>query len=226
MSNDPLSPADPPARRRLSADERRSQILATARRLFVEEGVENVSMRRIAALAGVTPTLIYHHFADKESLLLAVCQNFFRGLIDASEAAMAAVPETEVPFGRLRRLMEGYVEFGLANPDVYRLVFMTKLAGLKREKMPSGHRPHPAEPALPEDQGFGLRAFGLLEGEIRRLIESGHLRQDDACAMAEVVWATGHGIVSLLITHGDFQWTPVDRLISLSIDTILSGIAR
>lgn len=221
-----LNDHESPPRRRLTADQRRSQILAAARQLFIEEGVVNVSMRRIASRAGVTPTLIYHHFADKESLLLAVCEDFFLGLIEASTAALAATPETDDPFARLRHLMRGYVGFGLANPDVYRLVFMTPMASLKREKMPRhGHRARTGDPPPPEDEDFGIRAFALLEDEIRRLIDAGSLKPAEAGAVAEVVWATGHGIVSLLITHGDFQWTPTDELIALSIDALLHGIA-
>ncbi|MCW0183258.1 TetR/AcrR family transcriptional regulator [Zavarzinia sp.] len=213
----------PPVRRRLAAEERRSQILAAARKLFIEEGVEKTSMRRIASLAGVTPTLIYHHFADKEALLLTVCQAFFRGLIEANEAAIGMVPDEDEPFARLRRQLEGYVRFGLANRDVYRLVFMTPLASLVRSRLPAGHRPH--DDAPPEDLGFGTQAFGMLEGEIARLIASGHLKSGDPAAIAEVVWATGHGLVSLMITHGDFKWTPFEQLLSQSIDTILNGIA-
>ncbi|MCF4166063.1 TetR/AcrR family transcriptional regulator [Zavarzinia compransoris] len=221
-----LNDHDSPPRRRLTADQRRSQILEAARQLFIEEGVVKVSMRRIAARAGVTPTLIYHHFADKESLLLAVCEDFFLGLIEASEASLAATLATDEPFARLRHLMRGYVDFGLANPDVYRLVFMTPLAGLKREKLSHhSHRARPGDTPPPEEESFGMRAFALLEDEIRRLIEAGALKPAEAGTLAEIVWAAGHGIVSLLITHGDFQWTATDALITLSIDSILHGIA-
>lgn len=217
--------SEPSPRRRLSAEERRSQILAVAQKLFLEEGVENTSMRRIAERAGVTPTLIYRHFEDKEALLLTVCQGFFRGLMEANQATIAMVPDARDPFARLRRQLEGYVRFGLANRDVYRLVFMTSLAALKRDRMPAGHRPREDGSRAPGDLGFGTQAFGMLEGEIARLIETGHLKPGEPAAIAEVVWAVGHGLVSLMITHGDFKWTPFEQLLPLAIDTILDGIA-
>ncbi|PWR17717.1 TetR/AcrR family transcriptional regulator [Zavarzinia compransoris] len=213
-------------RRRLSADERRSQILAAARQLFIQEGVDNTSMRRIAQLAGVTPTLIYHHFADKAALMLSVCQEFFFGLMQASEEARRPRPEDADPLAPLGRLMAAYVRFGLENPDVYRLVFMTRIATLKRDGIIAGHRPRPDHQPHPEDKGFGIQSFGILEGEIRRLTEAGALRPNDPAALAEMVWATGHGLVSLLITHGDFKWTPFDDLQRLAIDSLLRGIRR
>lgn len=217
---------DGAGRRRLSADERRNQILAVARQLFIEEGVDNTSMRRIAQLAGVTPTLIYHHFADKAALMLSVCQEFFFGLMTASEEARRPQADDQDPLAPLRRLMEAYVRFGLENPDVYRLVFMTQIATLKRDGLIAGHRPRPDHQPHPEDKGFGIRAFGVLEGEVRRLTEAGALHPNDPEAVAEMIWAMGHGLVSLLITHGEFKWTPLEALVELSIDSLTRGIRR
>ena len=214
------------AKRRLSAEERRAQILAVAQELFTTEGVESTSIRRIATIAGVTSPVIYHHFEDKEALLLAVCQEFFKGLIVATDRAPAPDDLSQGPFTRLRGMMRGYVTFGLENPDVYQLVFMTDIAALKRDKFPKGHRRKPGDPPLAEAESFGLRAFGVLEGEIERLLALGTLKGDDPFALAEVVWSAGHGLVSLLITHADFEWTPFDKLLDLSLEAMLHGIAR
>ncbi|MFA5123039.1 TetR/AcrR family transcriptional regulator [Zavarzinia sp.] len=224
MMHDQPLPEDPPARRRLSAEERRRQILAAAREVFTEEGIERASMRRIADRAGVTPTLIYRHFADKESLLLAICQDFFRGLIERAESDPP--PSSDEPFARLRRQMRIYVDFGLEHPDVYRLVFMTRLAGLKRGDLAQGHRLRNGCPPPPESEGFGTRAFAMLENEIARLIETGAVKPMEPSALAEAVWALGHGLVSLLITHDDFDWTPLEHLLDAAMETVLHGIAR
>jgi hypothetical protein len=71
-----------------------------------------------------------------------------------------------------------------------------------------------------------MRAFGVLEGEIERLMALGRLKGDDPFALAELVWASGHGMVSLMITHADFEWTPLDKFLDLSIEAMLHGIAR
>ncbi|RJF88803.1 TetR/AcrR family transcriptional regulator [Oleomonas cavernae] len=221
----PLMP-NSQVKRRLAAEDRRAQILAVAQELFVTQGVEATSIRRIATMAGVTSPVIYHHFEDKEALLLAVCQEFFKGLIAIGDAAPAPDDEREGPFTRLRGIMRAYVMFGLENPDIYKLVFMSHIASLKRDKFPKGHRRRPGAPPPGEDEGFGMRAFAVLEGEIERLMALGRLKGDDPYALAEVVWATGHGMVSLMITHADFEWTPLDKFLDLSVEAMLHGIAR
>ncbi len=215
-----------PPPRRLTAEDRRAQILAVAQDLFVTEGVEATSIRRIATMAGVTPPVIYHHFEDKEALLLAVCQEFFKGLMAATDSAPSPDDFSQGPFTRLRGMMRGYVAFGLQNPDVYKLVFMTHIASLKRDKFPKSHRRKAGDPPLAEAESFGMRAFAILETEVERLMGLGLLKGDDPCALSEVIWAAGHGLVSLLITHVDFEWTPLDTLIDLSMEGMLHGLAR
>ena len=59
------------AGRRSGNPDTRAEILAAARRLFADEGYESVSMRRIAAEAGVDPSLIHHYFGSKDDLFLS-----------------------------------------------------------------------------------------------------------------------------------------------------------
>jgi AcrR family transcriptional regulator len=59
-------------RKRMSADERRTQIVAAARRLFAHSGFDATTTREIATEAGISDALIYRHFPDKQALLHAI----------------------------------------------------------------------------------------------------------------------------------------------------------
>ncbi|HEX3782103.1 MAG TPA: helix-turn-helix domain-containing protein [Pseudonocardiaceae bacterium] len=59
-------------KRRLSADDRRAEIVAVARRLFAESGFDATTTREIATAAGISDALIYRHFSGKEALLQAI----------------------------------------------------------------------------------------------------------------------------------------------------------
>ncbi len=215
--------AKPGKRTRLPAAERRAQILAVARDLFVTQGFEQASMRRIADAAGITPTAIYDHFADKEALLTAIAAEFFDGLVAAMTVPADAAT---APLGMLRQLMMNYVRYGLAHPNEYRLVFMNSLS---RFVPTLGHRGLPCQPgAAPDDvaqkTAKAMQTFGILQSGIERLVAAGLLRGDDPEGFADSVWAMGHGIVSLVITKGDRNFTPIDRWLDTSITLLFDGM--
>ncbi len=203
-----------PIRRRLSPAERRLQIIDAARALFGEGGLAQVSMRNIARHVGITQAAIYQHFEDKEAILFAIADGYFAQLIERMRQHLS---DDMPPLDRLRAMMRGYIEAGLARPEEYRLVFMTDIPGFRRE---GGLRAEPGNEAEPTT---GQLAFGFLEEQVRTLLKAGLIRPGDAELIAEAIWAAGHGVVSLLITHVGFLWAP-ERLIDAQIEMIFKGI--
>src|SRR5262249_21218093 len=106
-------------RREREKQELRTKILDTARELFVTDGYEAVTMRKIAERIEYSPTAIYLHFADKESLLLEVISAGFAALA----AQFAKLVKVQDPIERLMKCGRAYVEFGLAHPNHYQLMF-------------------------------------------------------------------------------------------------------
>jgi AcrR family transcriptional regulator len=215
--------ASPPRRLRLPPEERRAQIIEAARALFAEGGLEGVTMRSIARRVGITQAAIYQHFEDKDAILFAIAEGFFGHLI---EAKARTLQEDLEPVEMLRRAMRNYVENGLNHPEEYRLVFMTDAPGLRR------HAPATlTKKALTPDQmtdpeiqpSKGQIAYGHLQELVRALLAEGHIRGDDPETVAEAIWAAGHGVVTLLITHVEFLWTP-EKLIDTQIDMLLNGL--
>src|SRR5215471_14706745 len=99
----------------------RQEILDAASELFVKEGYENVSMRRIAEKIEYSPTTIYLYFRDKSELLEQVCSETFSRLVHRLSKILDQPGE---PLERLRRGLMAYIEFGLENPHHYRASFM------------------------------------------------------------------------------------------------------
>src|SRR5271166_6523815 len=99
----------------------RQKILAAAGELFVKEGYENVSMRRIAEKIEYSPTTIYLYFKDKAELLEQLCFDTFSRLIVHMTAILQQPGD---PVERLKRGLLAYIQFGLENPHHYRAAFM------------------------------------------------------------------------------------------------------
>src|SRR5215472_4189832 len=109
------------ARREREKAALRLEILRAARDLFVHEGYENVSMRRIAEKIDYSPTTVYLHFVDKADLLFHICEETFAKLAAKGERLLA---ERTDPLTKLKQLGRSYIEFGLQHPDHYKLTFM------------------------------------------------------------------------------------------------------
>src|SRR2546423_841925 len=119
-------------------------IMDAARELFVEEGFENVSMRRIAEKIEYSPTTIYLYFEDKLSLLYAICQETFAKLAKRLEAHGR---ESADPVETLKKGCRAYIEFGLKHPNHYKLTFIT---------LPQ----HPKVPGWKMEDSMGMKAYG------------------------------------------------------------------
>ncbi len=186
---------------------RRGEILDAAKHLFAEEGVAHVTMRRIGAAVGVSPTALYMHFADKDALLAAIAQDTFSELLSRLEQSVA---HGQTPLDKFRAGLRAYIEFGLARPDEYRLTFMTRL-----------FRRSEAKTCALE---VADRTFSILEDKVAELIRQGVFRRGQASQLAEAVWAALHGTTALLLDQADNLHTAGDQLIAASIDLIEHGL--
>jgi AcrR family transcriptional regulator len=202
-------PMGPKARREREKEQLRQEILDAARELFVKEGYENVSMRRIAEKIEYSPTTIYLYFEDKTELFFAICDETFARL---SKKLEAIYKECHDPVECLRRGCRAYVDFGLKHPNHYKLTFIN----------------HPTLSVGKEhylrDDSAGMQAFDNMRKSVQSCIDHKTLRETDAEAVAQALWAIIHGVTSLLITKPDFPWIKKDRLIDLTIRTAIDGL--
>src|SRR5262249_28540717 len=107
----------------------RQDIIDAARDLFIEEGYDKTSMRRVAEKIEDSPTTIYLYFSDKKELLQCVCDSSFAKLVQALEEISK---DTRDPLKNLRAGLKAYIDFGLKNPNDYSLIFTA------REDIPKG----------------------------------------------------------------------------------------
>lgn len=210
------APKSGPQKRR-SAEDRRAQVVAAARKLMARHGVDGVSMRAIAKAAGVSPAALYLYFPEKIVLMAAVVDAVFEGILANFARAREGAAGARDPFARLAALMDTYVAWGLAHPEEYRLLFMTPVVGV------AGHRPGDPDgrPVSPN----GAATFAALAEEVAALMDAGHARKGDAAMVAEQIWASGHGLVSLMTTFPEFEWSDTAALCAGMRATIIRGIA-
>src|SRR5256885_8833767 len=108
----------PKARREREREALRQVILDAARELFVEEGFENVSMRKIAEKIEYSPTTIYLYFQDKIDLIDLLCEETLLRLETRLIDIRLAHP---APLEKMSEGLRAYIEFGVQHPSDYRI---------------------------------------------------------------------------------------------------------
>ncbi|HEX8253404.1 MAG TPA: TetR/AcrR family transcriptional regulator [Thermoanaerobaculia bacterium] len=207
----------PRERREREREEIRTLILDAARELFVSEGVESVTMRRIADKIEYSPTAIYFHFKDKEALLAELCDCDFR----AFAQRFNVIAQIADPVERLRAAGAAYVDFGLENPSHYRLMFMTpKAITAKTTEVSTIDKGNPEEDA-----------YAFLQGIVAELMAKGRFRDEltDVELAVQVIWSAVHGVVSLEIakcTDDWVAWRPFAARAQTTIEMILRGLLK
>lgn len=194
-----------------SGHERPSEILAAAKQLFLEHGVEKVTTRQIATRVGMSQTALYVYFKSKEEMLDALVDATFAKLGEGFKRTR----KPDQPLDTLRLAIGGYIRFGLSNPDEYRIAFLLR----------NGRRVT-TDPLGEPRRTTGMQVFGMLRAFISDCISGGIIADngDDGLATAQVMWAAVHGLVALLLAYPDFGWEPTDRLIERQIDMLLHGV--
>jgi AcrR family transcriptional regulator len=111
-----------PTRRRLTAEERRTEILDAALSAFSRKGYHAASIDDIAGEAGVSKALIYEHFASKQELYADLIARNARELTQRVAAALVGV-ELESGMGRLATGLEAFFAFVEERRDAWRMLF-------------------------------------------------------------------------------------------------------
>jgi hypothetical protein len=108
-----------------------------------------------------------------------------------------------------------YVAFGLSHPNHYKVTFMG-----------AGHPGHMEEPNFAYQGSMGQKCFMHFCATVERCVQQGKFRPLDLGATSQALWATVHGITSLLITHPHFPWVNRDELVEQVIDVMTVGWKR
>jgi AcrR family transcriptional regulator len=195
-------------RRAREREDLREEILDAARTLFVKEGYESVSIRKIADKVEHAPGTIYLYFHDKAEIMTKICEETFAKLT----ARMQAIQDDpSAPVDKLRRGLRTYIEFGLDHPNHYVLTFV-------QAKM--------NQQAVPVFQTVGLQSFACMRQCVQNCVDAGEMVSDDADELAQTLWAGIHGMTSLLITCSGFPFVERTRLIDRMVHTLIEGVRR
>lgn len=187
----------------------RREILDAARELFSRDGYENFSMRKLAKRIEHSPTTIYLYFRDKDEILFCLCEELFEELYGELAALRHGGGR---PLEILRSALRMYVEYGVANPEHYKVAFFNSqtVYGSPHEYL--------------ANDTMSRRAYFYYRDLVAECSCSAQLRPMDADLLAQVLWAGVHGIVAAIIFTRDFPLVDTAELLETMVGALMKGL--
>ena len=203
------------ARKQREAEQRRKAIIKIVRKLIRKGGMAEISLRKVAEMAGYSTTVVYSLFDDKAML---ITQAMDEDLLELTRILGDAALSQSEPLARIRAVARAYVDFGLNHPDEYEIVFMQR-------------RPHAStDQARVEHGNPGQDPYAFARELFRELAGTGVVSADpgDLDLMTQIFWEGLHGLTSrhIVMGHDDawFPETPMEQHIELMLDVLLTGV--
>lgn len=157
------------------------RIAAAALTILIKEGAQAVTMRRVAADAGVSAMATYRHYPNREALLHGVADSAFAEL----GADWGKHYETADFAGRLDGLLDDFLDFALTKPNLYRFLITERRGGVRQ---------------FPEDFRAGASpAFRPVVEVVAQGMREGALRSDDALEVTLAITTPAMGLVQLYL---------------------------
>jgi AcrR family transcriptional regulator len=153
-------------------------LLEAASDLLEREGPNALSVRRIAAAAGVAPMGVYNHFSSKSGIIEALFVQGFERL----GQAMITLSAIDDPREALAEGGRRYRALALAHPMAYQLMFLRAVPGFE-----------PSDRA----KSVAAGAFDGLVAAVERAMRAGLIAGESPTMLAQIIWASIHGWVAL-----------------------------
>ena len=156
-------------------------ILQGAKKLFVEKGIEQTTIRSIADAINYSVGTVYVYFKNKDAILHAL---HTQGFLELS-GQFSVLSNVADPMERLRAMGRVYIKYALQNPDMYNLMMTVKapiefLSAINTEEW-----------------NEGKATFDALRTTVGQCMEAGHFSGHKLEPLAFMIWSLVHGMCSL-----------------------------
>ena len=152
---------------------------------LIADGDDSFTLREAARRVGVNHRAVYHHFADKRALLVAVAIEGWRGVFDRIQIDLADQPSGAPLRERLLALGRAYVGYALEHPSHYRVMYGPRLN---------------LDGRFPELEAVLQETMAFVTDELERGAERGELSTSrDVTQAMLTLWASVHGVAHLVL---------------------------
>ena len=188
--------------------DQRDKILACACDLYLADGLEGFSMRKLAKQVGVTAPALYRHYDGRDAVLADVLREAYQTFTRYIYRALGA----STPLERFLGAGDGYLDFVFDHPRWYGILFSGPDAlGMEH---------------LPEDiEAMGCAVHQFWIDRVRECMDAGILKRGDPESTSVTMWAHAHGMIQLY-HQGHFRMEPEGfrALFEASCARLMAGV--
>ena len=191
-------------RRRTPSIDIEDAVVDAALRLLDTQGPAALTVRGLAAAAGIAPMGLYNHIGEKNGVIDIVFRRGFEALTEAVSISTTV----DDPIDALRAGLHAYRSFGLDHRTTYAVMFLREVPNF-----------------TPTDASLRVAAesFGVLTRCVERAMHAGALRRNDPHGVAQQLWAAIHGAVALELIDMCLV-DDVDATYRALVDTMITGL--
>jgi len=193
------------------ADDARQRILDAAFKEFSLNGKAGARMQAIAERAQVNQAMLNYYFKSKDDLLFAICEEFFANFFAELNHIRSVYQD---PVETLRQAFLYLIEFGIKNPNQYKVIFFSKsdIYGTREEFV--------KKESMARNTHFAFKEM------IRACIKAGRLQELDEDVITAALATVSHGLVTMILYRPDFFNNKTDIIARSLVDALLRGYQK
>ena len=190
-----------------SGGERRGEILIAAERIFVRDGYQGATVRKIAEEVGLSATALYMHFPDKRAMLMEIGGKAIEVLLAESVAIARSDGD---PVSRMQGIVRAHMRFALANKTIYQLIFNDTATEFSSQPGP--------------EHEMSTAYYRTFAGVVIELAKADRLYGRNPHLVAQTIFCGCHGLATSLITNPSFGYMEPEDLMQVMVEGLTKGL--
>ena len=188
----------------------KEEFIQIALDFIAKEDVDKLTLKILSDATGTSRSAIYKHFTNKDALLETIIEKGFDRFDEATTPYLNSKEYSLVDkFYNTGKL---YIEFAKNNPNLYRLLFGKKYAHIREELL-----------SIKDEDCSG---FAALKRTVEEAQKEGMLKKEDSYKQAIIIWASMHGLSSLIIDGFMDVEEIYEELYDVMFETLLKGMLQ
>jgi AcrR family transcriptional regulator len=189
-------------------DEIRKKIIKATEEIIKDQGLDQVSIRKVAKKVGYTPGSIYQYFENKDALIYELMRVGYQRIIDAISIPVSS----DTIENQIKYKLSNYIETALKMPEYYKAIMLSE------------------DPIILKNTSIfnvdNKLALSTLREMIQEGIDNNEFIEESVDVLLRYVWLSVFGLTIRLIIEGPIEKNDIETYIYKHLDLLFKGIRK